>query len=198
MLFDMFKTFFKVGAFTIGGGYAMIPIIQKEIVDNKNWIKEEEFLDIIAVSQGSPGPIAVNVSIFVGYKLKGFKGALACTLGTTLPSFLIILLIATVFFQFRNNPIIEKVFLGIRPAVVALIVSAVYQLAKKSKFNYKKISISVITALLIVFLSISPIYLILIGGIGSILYYKNKETEGKIILYNIVHLCYSKLMDWIF
>lgn len=179
MLFDMFKTFFKVGAFTIGGGYAMIPIIQKEIVDNKNWIKEEEFLDIIAVSQGSPGPIAVNVSIFVGYKLKGFKGALACTLGTTLPSFLIILLIATVFFQFRNNPIIEKVFLGIRPAVVALIVSAVYQLAKKSKFNYKKISISVITALLIVFLSISPIYLILIGGIGSILYYKNKETEGK-------------------
>ncbi len=128
MLFDMFKTFFKVGAFTIGGGYAMIPIIQKEIVDNKRWVEEDEFLDTIAIAQGSPGPIAVNVSIFVGYKLKGFKGALACALGTVLPSFLIILLIATVFFQFRNNPIIEKVFLGIRPAVVALIASAVYKI----------------------------------------------------------------------
>ncbi|MCF6465031.1 chromate transporter [Clostridium sp. Cult2] len=175
MLFDMFKTFFKVGAFTIGGGYAMIPIIQKEIVDNKKWVKEEEFLDIIAISQGSPGPIAVNVSIFVGYKLKGLKGALACTLGTTLPSFLIILSIATVFFQFRNNPIIEKVFLGIRPAVVALIASAVYRLAKQSKFDYKKLSISIITTLIIVFLGISPIYLILVGGISSILYYKSKK-----------------------
>ena len=179
MLFDMFKTFFKVGAFTIGGGYAMIPIIQKEIVDNKRWVEEDEFLDTIAISQGSPGPIAVNVSIFVGYKLKGFKGALACALGTILPSFLIILLIATVFFQYRNNPIIEKVFLGIRPAVVALIVSAVYRLARQSKFGYKKISISVITALIIIVLSISPIYLILAGGMGSILFYKNKQNREK-------------------
>lgn len=176
MIFDMFKTFFKVGAFTIGGGYAMIPIIQKEIVDNKKWVKEEEFLDIIAISQGSPGPIAVNVSIFVGYKLQGLKGALACTLGTALPSFLIILLIATVFFQYRNNPIIEKVFLGIRPAVVALIASAVYKPAKQSKFDYKKIFISILTVLVIVFLGVSPIYLILIGGIGSVFYYKSKKV----------------------
>ena len=139
-------------------------------------MKEEEFLDIIAISQGSPGTIAVNVSIFVGYKLQGLKGALACTLGTALPSFLIILLIATVFFQYRNNPIIEKVFLGIRPAVVALIASAVYKLAKQSKFDYKKIFISILTVLVIVFLGVSPIYLILIGGIGSVFYYKSKKV----------------------
>lgn len=177
MIFDMFKTFFKIGAFTIGGGYAMIPIIQKEVVDNKKWIKEEEFLDAIAISQGSPGPIAVNLSIYLGYKLKGLKGALACALGTILPSFLIILLIATVFFQFRNNPIIEKVFLGIRPAVVALILAAVYKLIQSSKFNYQKLMISALTLLAIVFLGINPIYLILIGGASSIIYNK---VKGKV------------------
>lgn len=173
----MFSTFFKVGAFTIGGGYAMIPIIQREIVDKKKWIEEEEFLDAIAISQGSPGPVAVNLSILVGYKLKGLKGALTCCLGTILPSFLIILLIATVFSQFRNNPIIEKVFLGIRPAVVALIASAVYQLTKRSKLGYNKLLISLVSMAAIVFFGISPIYLILIGGIGSILYFKGKRDR---------------------
>ncbi|GFN36857.1 chromate transporter [Tepidimicrobium xylanilyticum] len=177
MLFNMFSTFFKVGAFTIGGGYAMIPIIQREIVDKKKWIEEEEFLDAIAISQGSPGPVAVNLSILVGYKLKGLKGALTCCLGTILPSFLIILLIATVFSQFRNNPIIEKVFLGIRPAVVALIASAVYQLTKRSKLGYNKLLISLVSMAAIVFFGISPIYLILIGGIGSILYFKGKRDR---------------------
>ncbi|WP_317920542.1 chromate transporter [Tepidimicrobium xylanilyticum] len=173
----MFSTFFKVGAFTIGGGYAMIPIIQREIVDKKKWIEEEEFLDAIAISQGSPGPVAVNLSILVGYKLKGLKGALTCCLGTILPSFLIILLIATVFSQFRNNPIMEKVFLGIRPAVVALIASAVYQLTKRSKLGYNKLLISLVSMAAIVFFGISPIYLILIGGIGSILYFKGKRDR---------------------
>lgn len=177
MLFDMFKTFFKIGAFTIGGGYAMIPIIQEEVVEKRKWVNDDEFLDTIAVAQGSPGAIAVNTSIFIGYKLKGIKGALACLLGTILPSFFIILLIATVFFQFRNNPIIEKVFLGVRPAVVALIVSAVYKLMKSAKFTYPKLFISFLTVLAIVFLNISPIYLILAGGIGSIIYNKSKEKK---------------------
>lgn len=177
MLFDMFKTFFKVGAFTIGGGYAMIPIIQEEIVDKKNWVKEEDFMDIIAISQGSPGPIAINVSIFVGHKLKGIKGALSCMLGTALPSFLIILLIATVFFQFRNLPVVAKMFMGIRPAVVALIASAVYKMAKKSDLNGIKILIAIAAALIIVFTNISPIYLIIIGGLFAIFYYNNKEKK---------------------
>lgn len=172
MLFKLFITFFKIGAFTIGGGYAMIPIIQEEVVDKNKWIEEDEFLDAIAIAQGAPGAMAVNTSIYIGYKLEGLKGALACLLGTVLPSFLIILLIATVFFQYRNNPIIERVFLGIRPAVVALISSAVYKLAKSSNFGYKKLFISLLTVLIIVLLNISPIYLILIGGIGSIIYNK--------------------------
>lgn len=177
MLLDMFKTFFKVGAFTIGGGYAMIPIIQKEVVDKKNWIKEEEFLDAIAISQGSPGPIAVNISIYTGHRIKGVKGALVCSLGAILPSFLIILLLATVFFQYRNNPLIERVFLGIRPAVVALIASAVYKLAKASEFGYFELFISLLSAAIIIILGYSPIYLILAGGIISILYHKSKKEQ---------------------
>jgi len=179
MLLDLFKTFFKVGAFTIGGGYAMIPIIQEEIVDKKKWVNEEDFMDIIAISQGSPGPIAVNVSIFVGYRLMGIKGALTCMLGTILPSFLIILLVATVFFQFRNNPIISKGFMGIRPAVVALIASAVYKMAKKSDLNSIKLLIAIATTLIIVFTNISPIYLIIVAGLFAILYYNRKDKKGE-------------------
>lgn len=174
----MFITFFKIGAFTIGGGYAMIPIIQQEIVDKKKWIEEEEFLDIIAISQGSPGPIAINVSIFVGYRLKGLKGAITCMLGTALPSFMIILLIAIMFFQYRNNPIVEKVFLGIRPAVVALIASAVYKMYKSSQIKGVRVLIAIASMLIIVFTNISPVYLILVGGIGAIFYYGRRAKDG--------------------
>lgn len=174
----MFLTFFKIGAFTIGGGYAMIPIIQQEIVDKKKWIEEEEFLDIIAISQGSPGPIAINASIFIGYRLKGLKGAITCMLGTALPSFLIILLIAMMFFQYRNNPIVEKVFLGIRPAVVALIASAVYKMYKSSQIKGIRILIAIASMLIIVFTNISPVYLILVGGIGAIFYYGRRAKDG--------------------
>lgn len=177
MFWDMFITFFKIGAFTIGGGYAMIPIIQEEIVNKKKWIEEDEFLDAIAIAQSSPGPIAVNASIYVGHILGGVKGVLVCALGTILPSFLIILLIATVFFQHRNNPIIEKAFLGIRSAVVALIASAVYKLMKSSNFSYPKLLMALLAVFAIVFFSISPIYLILIGGIGSIIYYRREAKE---------------------
>ncbi len=169
MLLEMFLTFFKIGAFTFGGGYAMIPIIQEEVVDKKKWIDESEFLDAIALAQGSPGPVAVNTSIFVGYRLKGLPGALASTLGTVLPSFLTILLIAMFFYQYRNNVILDKVFLGIRPAVVALILSAVYKLTKSSKFGYKKLIISLAALLAIVVLGISPIYLVIAGGVGSVI-----------------------------
>lgn len=174
----MFLTFFKIGAFTIGGGYAMIPIIQQEIVEKKKWIEEEEFLDIIAISQGSPGPIAINASIFIGYRLKGLKGAITCMLGTALPSFMIILLIAMMFFQYRNNPIVEKVFLGIRPAVVALIASAVYKMYKSSQIKGVRVLIAIASMLVIVFTNISPVYLILVGGIGAIFYYGRRAKDG--------------------
>ncbi|MDR7856966.1 chromate transporter [Tissierella sp.] len=177
MFLQMFSTFFKIGAFTFGGGYAMIPIIQEEVVNKKKWIDKYEFLDAIAVSQGSPGPIAVNTSIYVGYRLKGLPGAIVCTLGTILPSFFTILLVAIYFYQYRNNPILDKVFLGIRPTIVALILSAVYKMVKTSGFGYKKLSVSLAAALIIVFLGISPIYLVIAGGLGSVIINKWKLKD---------------------
>ena len=174
MLWEMFIAFFKIGAFTFGGGYAMIPIIQEEIVNKKKWIKEDEFLDAMAIAQGSPGPIAVNTSIYVGYNVKGLPGAIVSLMGTVLPSFFTILFIAVFFYQYRDNPILDKIFLGIRPAVVALILSAVYKLLKSAKFGYGRMAVSIMTVLIIVFLGISPIYLVMAGAIGSILINKWK------------------------
>lgn len=172
MLWEMFITFFKIGAFTFGGGFAMIPIIKEEVVAKKNWIKDEDFIDIISIAQSSPGPIAVNSSIYVGYKIKGFKGAVVAAFGTILPSFMIILLIAKFFSDFNDNSIVEKIFLGIRPAVVALILSAVYGLIKKSGFTYLHLFIALCISLIIVFFNTSPIYLIVIGVVVSIIYNK--------------------------
>lgn len=177
MLLKLFLTFFKIGAFTFGGGYAMIPIIQEEVVEKNKWIDDSEFMDAIAIAQASPGPVAVNTSIFVGYTLKGLPGALSCLLGTVLPSFLTILVIAIFFYQFRNNPILDQIFLGIRPAVVALIASAVYKLMKKSKFGYAKLGISLAALLAIVFMDISPIYLVIAGGVGMIIWNKTKKRS---------------------
>lgn len=174
---DMFLTFFKIGAFTFGGGFAMIPIIQKEVVDKKKWIKDEEFIDTISIAQSSPGPIAVNSSIFVGYKISGFPGALVCTMGTVLPSFMIILVIAVFFKQFTNNPIFEKIFLGIRPVVVALIFSAVYKLITKAHLSYKDLTIAIIATLTIVIFKITPIYIILVGVLARVVYNKLKNKE---------------------
>ena len=112
---DSFKTFFKIGIFTLGGGYAMIPIIEAEVVDKYKWVSKEEFLDLIAISQSCPGVFAINISIFIGYKLRKTAGAVSCALGTALPSFLIILAIAMFFHQFQDNPIVASIFRGIRP-----------------------------------------------------------------------------------
>lgn len=177
MLWKLFLTFFKIGAFTFGGGYAMIPIIQEEIVEKNKWIDDKEFMDAIAIAQASPGPVAVNTSIFVGYTLKGFPGALACVLGTVLPSFITILVIAIFFYQFRENPILDQIFLGIRPAVVALIAAAVYKLGKKSNFDYGRLGVVGATILAIVFLDISPIYLVVAGGLGSVVLNKMRKSN---------------------
>lgn len=177
MLKELFFTFFKIGAFTFGGGFAMIPIIQREIVENRNWIKDEEFIDAIALAQASPGPVAVNTSIYVGYKIKGIKGAIICTLGTVLPSFFTILIIAMFFYQFRQNDILDKVFMGIRPAVVALIASAVYKLVNKSYFGYDVFIVALITILLIIFTEISPVYLVVMGAVGSVVVNKVRDSK---------------------
>ena len=122
----LFSTFFRIGVFTLGGGYAMLPIIERDVVDKYHWIKKEEFIDIVAVAQSCPGVFAINMATFVGYKLKGTKGALCTTLGSALPSFLIILTIAMFLHHIMEWHWVEAMFRGIRPAVVALIAAPTF------------------------------------------------------------------------
>ena len=135
VILNGFFTFFKIGLFTSGGGYAMIPLIEAEIVDKKKWISKEDFWDLLAVAQSCPGVFAINISVFVGYRLRGLAGGILCALGTALPSFLIILLIAIFFRHFKENPYVAAMFRGIRPAVVALIAVPTFNLAKKANLN---------------------------------------------------------------
>ena len=114
---DSFKTFFHIGIFTLGGGYAMIPLIEEEVVNKKHWVTKEEMLDLIAIAQSCPGVFAINIATFIGYKLRKTRGAICTTLGTALPSFLIILAIAMFFSQFKDNKVVAAMFRGIRPAV---------------------------------------------------------------------------------
>lgn len=163
--------------FTIGGGYAMIPLIQAEIVDKKGWMEEEEFIDTLAIAQSAPGAIAVNTAIFVGHKIFGRLGVLITTLGSVLPSFIIILLIAIFFKGVKDEPTFKAIFMGIRPAVVALILSPVITMSKKQKVNIKTIWIIVAVGILIAYKSISPILFILLGLIGGNVYYGYIEKK---------------------
>ena len=162
---DIFTCFAKIGTFTIGGGYAMIPIIQKEVVDKRGWISEEDFMDVLAISQSAPGILAVNISIFLGHKLKGTKGSIVATLGSTLPSFTIILMIAMFFAGYQDNPTVMAIFKGIRPVVVSLIAVPMINMAKKAKLNFYTGSLAVITALLIIFMKVSPLYILLVVAV---------------------------------
>lgn len=169
-MFDLFKTFFQIGLFTFGGGYAMIPLIEQKVVDEKHWIGHDELVDLIAVAQSCPGIFAANISIFIGYRKRGVRGALVSTIGTCLPSFVIILLLAFAFMQFRQNPWVEKFFKGLRPAVVALIAAPVFRMVKSARINRYNIWIPVLAALAIWLMGISPIYIILLAGLGGYAY----------------------------
>jgi len=172
-----FTRFFKIGLFTIGGGYAMLPLIEAEVVEKQKWLEKEEFLDLVAIAQSAPGVFAVNISIFIGYKLRGIKGSLVTTLGAVLPSFLIILSIALFFHHFQDNIYVQHAFKAIRPAVVALIAVPVFKLAKSAKINRYTIIIPIISALLIWLLGVSPVYIILAAGIGGFIYGKIKNPQ---------------------
>ena len=175
---ESFKTFFRIGLFTIGGGYAMIPIIEADVVERFKWVNREEFLDLMAIAQSCPGIFAVNMSIFIGYKLKGVKGSVTCALGTILPSFLIILAVALFFQQFRENETVQSIFKGIRPAVVALIAAPTFKMGKSAKISLTNIWIPVVSAFLIWMLGVSPIYIIIMAGVGGFLYGRYiKPTE---------------------
>lgn len=168
--FTLFKTFVKIGAFTLGGGYAMIPIIEAEVVDRHKWIDKDEFLDLIAIAQSCPGVFAVNISIFIGYKLRGVRGAICTAMGASLPSFLIILLIAMFFHSLMDVPWIAAMFNGIRPAVVALIAVPTFNLAKSAGISLVNCWIPIISALLIWAIGVNPIFIIIAAGIGGYIY----------------------------
>ena len=155
--------------FTIGGGYAMLPLIQREVVD-RGWLSKEDFVDVFAVTQSLPGIFAVNISIFVGYRLKKTPGAICCALGTILPSFLIILLIALFFTQVRDNEWVERAFKGLRPAVVALIVVPCLTTARSIKLTKLQLIIPVAAALLIWQVGVSPAWIILAAIAGGLYY----------------------------
>ncbi len=173
----LFIVFFKIGAFTFGGGFAMIPLIRKEVVTKREWLNDDEFMDMLVIAQSAPGPVALNTALFVGNKRLGFKGSLFSGAGVIIPSFVAILLIAIVFTQFKENPVIERIFKGIRPAVVALIVTPLFQLGKAAKITWLTIWIPISVALLVWLLHVSPIYIVVCSialGIGYTAYIRYK------------------------
>ncbi len=161
---SLFLTFFKIGAFTFGGGFAMIPLIKDEIVDRHCWLDQKECLDIIGITQISPGAVAINTAIFVGYKLFGLLGAFIAAVGIITPSFFIILIIASLFSQYQSNPIVQSFFTGVRPGVVALILAAAIKMGKGvlvSGFGYLMVALGLIC---VIVLGMHPIIAILLAG----------------------------------
>lgn len=181
----LFFTFFKIGAFTFGGGWAMISIIEKEIVTNNNWIKKEEFLDLLAVAQSLPGILAVNMAAIVGDKIAGLKGSLCSALSTILPSFIMILLIAIFLTPetIKTNETLSAIFMGIRPAVVALIIAPVITTARAAKIGWKTVFIPITVALLIwskiPFVSNPILYILLGGSYGCYMYTRRAHNLNK-------------------
>lgn len=164
-ILQMFISFFKIGAFTFGGGYAMIPIIEEEVVNKRNWITKEEFMDILVVSQSFPGAMAVNCSTFVGYKIGGIIGGIMGLLGVVLPSFIIILIVAAFFMQFRNNYYVDLVFKGISAAVPILVLAGVISLSKGVEKNIRNGIIIVIALIALIFFRVNPVIVIIVAAI---------------------------------
>ncbi len=171
---ELFLMFFKVGMFTIGGGYAMIPVIQEEVVDKRKLLDVTEFVDALAVSQSSPGALAINISVFLGYRMKGLPGAILATLGSALPSYMIIMLVSTVFFKYRSLPAIESIFGGVRAAVVAMIGVSLVSLMKTVKLGKFGYAVFAAAAVLLVVFSINPIPVLILGALTSIIYERMK------------------------
>lgn len=173
---QLFTSFFKIGAFTFGGGWAMISVIEKEIVDRHGWIEREEFLDLLAIAQSMPGILAVNIATAIGDKIGGMKGSIVASLGTILPSFLIILSIAIFLTPetIKNNRVLSAIFMGIRPAVVALIIAPVVTSAKAARLTIKTVWIPLVVALMISLnlgVVSNPIIYIILGGTGGYLFW---------------------------
>ena len=164
-LFKMFLTFARIGGFTFGGGYAMLPMLQREVVEKYKWATNDELLDYYAIGQCTPGVIAVNTATFIGYKLKGIPGAIFATLGVVTPSIIIIGIIAAFISNFRDLEVVQWAFSGIRAAVVALILSAVIKIGKKSIIDIFTVIIFLLVAVLSFVLDISPVIFVIAAAV---------------------------------
>lgn len=163
----LFMTFLKIGAFTFGGGYAMIPLIRREIVEEQKWLSEEDILDIIAISESTPGPIAINSATFVGYEVAGVLGSTLATLGVVLPAFLIILVISFFLRAFESLNVVKYAFKGISIGVLALIINAFYSMAKQCPRNILAYIIAILAFIMVAILGVNVIsVLILCAVIG--------------------------------
>lgn len=177
MLFRFFVSCNKIGAFTLGGGYAMIPVMEHEFVEKNQWLTKREFVDILLVAQSSPGIFSAHLASYTGYKMKGIWGGIVGAVGITLPSIVVITLIAMFFRTFKDNIWVEKFFRGVRPAVVALIASPCFKLAESAGINRYNFWIPVLSVLLIWLLGVSPILIILAAGLLGFLWGKFEKRE---------------------
>ena len=178
---DLFITFMKIGGFTLGGGAAMIPLMEQQVVTRHQWLSHSEFMDIMAVSQATPGVFAVNMASHIGYKVGGIRSGIIASLGVVFPSLIIILLIAIIFSRFRDNRWVEAAFMGIRPAVVALLAVPVFKMAKTARVTWSNVWIPIVSTALIVY-GVTPALIILVAGIAGFFYgiiKKDKEQEKK-------------------
>ena len=171
---QLFFSFLKIGVFTFVGGYAMIPIIEKEVIDNRGWIERKEFLDLLTLAQSAPGPISLNPAVFVGYKMYGYRGALSALTGVVLPSFTILLLVAMFFSQIRNNPIVDAAFRGMQPIVVAIMLAPILGFTKG--MHWTLIALAAAITMVIWYFGVSPIYLLIAGAAAGLAW---AATRGK-------------------
>lgn len=155
----------------------MIPLIEKDIVERNRWIERKDFVDLLAVAQSAPGIFAVNIAVFIGYRLRGTRGSVAAAMGCVVPSVVIILLIALFFRQFRHIPVVNNIFMGLRPAVVALIAVPVFTVAKSAGIGWTTVWIPILSALLIVAFGVSPVYVIAVAALAGIMWGKIRRLE---------------------
>ena len=184
LFIEIFVSFFKIGLFTFGGGFAMIPLIEKEMIDKKAWVEEEEIIDIFALSQSVPGSIAINSSTSIGYKIAGSYGAIVATIGVVLPSFMIITIIAAFLSNFQDNAIVQAAFMGVRSAVVALVLMAAIKIGKTSIKDGLAAFITILTVILILAINLNIIFAIVGGGlvgwiVGYVIPLRKKEKSDK-------------------
>lgn len=177
--YKLFLVFFKIGAFTIGGGYAMVPLIKEALVDKNKWLNDEEFVDGLAIAQSTPGILAVNTAIITGTKIAGKLGAVVAALGAVLPSFIMILILATTLSSVRNSSIFIAFFNGIKPVTVALIFISVIKMAKSTKISLKKSIIPLSIGFLVAYTPLSPISVIIITMIVGNIYFAWKDKKEK-------------------